>query len=521
MVRIKLSVLLSAVFVWGCASDSNPSSGDKQDCVGCPTETDPAIVGEMAEPVIADIFGMHSVLLRTGKVLLFAGHGFWSGYDLESVIWDPETETTVRQEYDTDPFCSHHTFLPDGRVLIAAGGRDINVVFRQKASWIVDPIDESWNRVGNMEFSRWYPTLLQLTDGRVLAASGQPQAIPLEIFDGRTEEWTTIEGSERLLPELYPAMRLLPNGDIFTPAIGWQFSEGAALLTLNDHLEGPLTATWTEVDAPSVGHEQGGISFHIDDSVTPPRTVFRAYAGGIASASGRDPGGEHALVEEIDLTRPSEGLQWKQLASMHHKRGNATSVMLPDGNVWIVGGQVGGQWSDNVEHVFPTELYNPETDTWTVTAPIKDPRQYHTTATLLPDGRVLVAAGQDPTKGGKLTGGQARDVKTYEIFSPPYLFRDSRPEIVNVPDTISYRDNFKIEVNSKVDIAKVVFLSPTSQTHHTDTGRFVNLKVNNVASNEVDARAPAAPLVAPPGYYLLFVVDAAGTPSVGKFVQIK
>ncbi len=500
----------------GCVA-ADEVNEDKADCAaGCASE-DPAISGEFSDPVPIDIFGMHAALLHTGKVLMFAGHGFFSGYELASVTWDPATEQVERQEYATDLFCSHHTFLPDGKLLVAGGGQDKNILFREVASWEFDPIAESWTRVGDMHNARWYPVLLTLPDGRILVASGQQKDMPLEIFDPATAAWTELPGSAKSMPELYPGMRLLPNGQVFTPRIGWDFGTSASLLDLDVEDR----ATWTDVTAPDVGHEQGGTSFHIDDSVSPPRTVLRAYAGGIVHSNGLSGGKEHAQAEEIDLTDPSAGLAWRALPPMHRARANTTAVMLPDGTVLMVGGQTGGQWNPDVEYVFESEIYHPETNKWTLAASVHDPRQYHSTATLLPDGRVLVAAGEDPHEGSKLLGGKRRDIRTYEIYSPPYLFRGARPEIASAPSEVRYGADFDVSVDSATPIAKVVLISPVAETHHTDTGRFINLLVRKDEQGRLTVRAPSTSTVAPPGFYLLFAVDETGVPSVAKFVQVR
>ncbi|MBV1860566.1 MAG: DUF1929 domain-containing protein [Nannocystaceae bacterium] len=493
------------------------------------------------------IFGMHVGMLPSGRVLLFAGRGFASSnYPMVSLTWDPLTEEFEKQAYDDDVFCAHHTFLPNGDFLVAGGGFLPNSVLKHRATWRFDSRNETWTQVASMDERRWYPSLLTLPDGRALVASGTSGADPLEIFDPDTNRWTTLEDSEKSFPERYPAMRVLPNGRIYSPRIGWDHGDEAVLLSLDEN----DVATWQDAAGPNAFHENGDVTFHVDDTVQPARAVMRAYAGGIVDARGLDSacGSDHPdpecsegeapennIVEQVDLTRAGdEALRWESLAPMGNSRANVSVVMLPDGKAWAVGGQTGGQWNDEeedddfvIDYIYETELYDPKTDVWTVTKALMHPRQYHHTATLLPDGRVLVTGGQDPTRAGKLLGGKERDIRSFEIYSPPYLFDEDgaprqRPSIPSEASRATYGETFELPVTlaDAQAITRVVMISPNSETHHTATGRFIELGFERITDDALAVTAPSTNTVATPGFYMLFVVDAAGTPSVAKFVQV-
>lgn len=342
------------------------------------------------------------------------------------------------------------------------------------------------------------------------------------------------------------AMRVLPNGRIYSPRIGWDHGDQAVLLTLdaND------VAEWQDAEGPNAFHENGDVTFHIDDTVEPAQALMRAYAGGIVDARGLDAtcgsehpdpacdegdAPEHNLVEQVDLTRAGdEPLRWESLAPMGNSRANVSVVLLPDGKAWAVGGQTGGQWNGDeqdddyvIDYIYETEMYDPATNRWSVTKALMHPRQYHHTATLLPDGRVLVTGGQDPTRAGKLLGGKERDIRSFEIYSPPYLFDDDgeerlRPSIPREATQATYGETFELPVAlvDEQDITSVVMISPNAETHHTGTGRFIELSFDQVADDALAVTAPSTNTVATPGFYMLFVVDAAGTPSVAKFVQV-
>ncbi len=162
------------------------------------------------------------------------------------------------------------------------------------------------------------------------------------------------------------------------------------------------------------------------------------------------------------------------------------------------------------------EIYDPRADTWTPVAPMAFPRQYHSIAVLLPDGRVLTAGGIDPSPGVT-----ERDQRAMEVFSPAYLSRGPRPVITNAPANVAYGADFDIDSPDADDIDSVVFLRPCSMTHHTDAGqRVVRLEIRSRDPGTLTLGAPANGNVAPPGYYMLFIVSATGVPSEAHFVRI-
>jgi hypothetical protein len=184
--------------------------------------------------------------------------------------------------------------------------------------------------------------------------------------------------------------------------------------------------------------------------------------------------------------------------------GNA--VMLADGTVLAVGG---GAEATYVGPVFASELFDPVSETWTTMASQTASRMYHSTAILLPDGRVL-SAGQ--TDGSLQT--------TAEIYSPPYLFHGARPTISSVPDSVEYGAGFQISTPNAADIARVALVRPGSVTHSMAFDqRYVDLQYTK-GSGVLDATAPANSNVAPPGWYMLFVLNSAGVPSVASWVHV-
>jgi hypothetical protein len=227
--------------------------------------------------------------------------------------------------------------------------------------------------------------------------------------------------------------------------------------------------------------------------------------------------GNPQTAEIIDLTSLTPAPTWRRIADMTFPRTNVNGTLLPDGTVLIVGGQRNGKWAADPSPVLEAEIYNPRTDAWTVMAPMQHPRQYHSIAVLLPDGRVLTAGGIDPTLGGA----PQRDQRFMEVFSPPYLLRGPRPTITGSPTDVSYGTEFDVSTPDVARVESVAFLRPCAMTHHTDAGqRYVKLDISSRGSDRIQVRAPASSNTAPPGYYMLFIVTADGVPSVARFIRL-
>jgi hypothetical protein len=222
-------------------------------------------------------------------------------------------------------------------------------------------------------------------------------------------------------------------------------------------------------------------------------------------------------VESIDLTSPAPGTNWATPAlTMNFARANVNAVLLPDGNIFIVGGQRAGKWNfTDPDPVLEGEIFDPVTETFTPTAPMQFPRQYHSVAVLLPDGRVLCAGGVDPTHPVE------RDQRQMEVFSPPYLDMGPRPAIASAPASVSYGATITVDTPDAADIASVVLIRPNSVTHHTDAGhRLIRIPIAGTTASGIDVQLPATATIAPPGHYMLFLVNGMGVPSEAVFLHI-
>ena len=190
-------------------------------------------------------------------------------------------------------------------------------------------------------------------------------------------------------------------------------------------------------------------------------------------------------------------------------------TLLPDGSVMATGGGLMNDPFDQANAVLAAELWSPSTTTWTSMASMAIPRLYHSTALLLPDGRVLSAGG------GRFGGGSVDDKPNAEIYSPPYLFKGARPTITSAPSLISYNSSIAITTPDAAGIGSVSLLQLGTVTHHFNANqRYLSL-LFTTAGNGLNVQTPANANIAPPGYYMLFIVDMNGVPSVAAILRIQ
>jgi len=236
-----------------------------------------------------------------------------------------------------------------------------------------------------------------------------------------------------------------------------------------------------------------------DTSVLLPGLTKIMEIGGTISS------GATNTAEILDLSAST--LAWKSTSPMHYARGWANTVILADGSLLVVGGGTSGSYGSPI---FTAERYDPVSATWADMAAQTAPRMYHSTALLLPDGRVL-SAGQS----------QGSYQKTGEIFSPPYLFAGTRPTIGSAPSSVGYNQQFTISTPNFAGIKRVALVRPGSVTHSVNFDqRYVDLTYQSNGSSGLTATSPSDSNHAPPGWYMLFILNSAGVPSVASWVKV-
>ena len=449
-----------------------------------------SVVGQWSAPFELGMVAVNAVLLHTGKVLMFQGEYQVSG---PPIVWDINSGVVSQV---TNPsyniFCAGQTHLADGRVLVA-GGYDTSSLGAPNAT-IFDPATGNWASVPNMSYRRWYPTATTLADGRILVTSGAQSCLTCladlpEIYNPTTNKWTVLSNARVGVP-YYPFMYVLPNGKVVDAGANEQ---SAATRTLDLQ-----SGTWSAPDqVVADGHSS---------AMYVPGRILKT---GTAADSGTS-GNAKATAYVIDMNQPSPA--WRQVASMAFPRAFHNTTILPDGSVLVTGGGTALDGYDGTKAVRDAELWSPTTETWQTLAKAQFPRLYHSTALLLPDGRVLNAGGGDDGPAVNYTQGQ--------VFSPPYLFKGPRPAISSTPGTLQYGAPFTVQTPDADTINTVSVIRLGAVTHAFDEDqRYLSLSFT-AGAGMLTVQAPANANLAPPGYYMLFLVNNAGVPSVAQFVRL-
>jgi hypothetical protein len=382
-----------------------------------------------------------------------------------------------------------------------------------RKAYVFDPVSERYEQVPQMNLARWYPTLVRLKDGNVLAVSGLNHYGQMIV--GNTEEWSIASHRWQFVRALtkpfptYPALFLTPDGNLFFTGANAGF--------------GPATAAWrtpgiwnprTNAFQPVTGLRDSTLTETAASVLLPPAQQQRyAMIGG--GAPGDTPGAT-GRIDVVSLDHPDPS--WHAFARLPTPTRYAEAVITPDDQLFISGGSReyrGKHGSD----VLQARMLNPATGQLTRLADPLVPRDYHAEALLLPDGRII-------TLGGNSLYGNEHDdspgvfEQRIAIYSPPYLYHGPRPALTSGPSRLPLGASGVFGTAHPAQIATARLIRPSASTHVTDLEqRSIALSIHR-GTNGVSLTVPGNDGLVPPGWYMLFVTNRAGVPSVARWIEI-
>ena len=475
-------------------------------------DRDPSIYGRWSDVIAWRHVPVSAANLPDGRILTFSGseRETWPSTEFTySATWDPATGEFIEIDHQThNMFCAHLAMAEDGQVFVNGGRNQTNSPWAS----LFDYTNNEWKAIQNMATGgRWYPTTLALTDGDMFTAIGTAtnQRNP-ERWD-RTTGWKVLTGIDFQDPVLdyesshdewrwWPLLHLAPQGKVFhsgpTPTVGWINTAGTG------------------------SYQDTGI--RLDDWYHKHGTTIMYDRGRILTAGGWTSGHNLSSTNQaftIDLNGPSPSIQ--SIDPMHHARKFHNGVMLPDGEVLVIGGNTSGtKFSDNGT-VYAAEIWNPITRRWRQVADMTIPRNYHSVGLLMPDARVFSGGGGYCSDNRYCSGASHPDA---QIYSPPYLFSPDgspapRPSITSGPGMFDNGATFDVQTTGDIDYFSMVKMGATTHGMNTDV-RFLRVASQDLGGGAHRLTVERNPNVLTPGYWMLFALDVEGVPSVAHVVRV-
>ena len=454
---------------------------------------------------------IHVALLNNGKILVVAGSGncppsqsgcpsgppYGPGNGSGALLLNPANGNISQFNTPFDMFCNGMVVLPDGRAFINGGSIQYDPFFGEPRSAFFNPATNTFTVVPqNMADGRWYPTLTTLGDGRVMTFSGTDETgdtnRAVEIYTVGTG-WSP-EYTANWTPPLYPRLHLLPNGKVFYSGS-----------TNTSRLFDSSAHTWSTVATTIYSGTRT-----YGTSVLLPLTPANNYDPQVIIMGGDNPATASTEVIDLGASHPA----WTQGPAMSQARIEMNAVMLPSGAILALGGAANDE--DTSAPSLKADLYHPDTDSFSSAGSNSFARLYHSVALLLPDATVWIAGG-NPSRGSYQSH--------VEIYQPAYLFQSdgslaTRPSISSVPSSISYGHPFTVQTSDASDITSAVLIRYASSTHSFGMDqRMVGMSFS-AGSGSLTITAPPNGNIAPPGYYMLFVLNGDGVPSVASSVLL-
>ncbi len=460
-----------------------------------PIPADAHAKGMWSELVDWPLIPVHAVLLPDGRLLSFGSNS--NGQQTANFtydVWDPTAglnagHLTLPNRTGSDLFCSAQVLLPGGASVFVAGG-DVwdGAATRNQGnnnSNLFAVADNTLQRGENMQRARWYSSAITLPSGDTYVQGGIGGVDRPEVRSSSGDFRLLSGANTEALHFQYPRNFVAPDGLVFG------FDSTGNMYRVDPSGEGSLTPLG-QFASENAGSDASAAMFRL---------------GRILQFGGQSNG---ALV--IDIRRDTPVVTPTQSMSTHRRLG--TSTILPDGTVLATGGS--RTWNEPDQPSYHAEIWDPQRGQWAVGAQQTRMRLYHSMAVLMPDATVLVGGGGAP-------GPQTN--KNAELYFPPYLFTSAgtlapRPALTSAPTVLNIGKTFTLQASGSKPVAKVALVKTAAVSHGFNAEqRYIELPFSAVAGR-LTAQAPANPADAPPGFYMLFLIDSDGVPSVAKVLRM-
>ena len=472
-------------------------------CSSAAPSTDPSVVGQWSGESPWPTVGVHINILADGRVLTWgrdlpaSAGGVFPTFVVTIPSGSTNTSQVVRLDLDNEVFCAGETFMPDGRVWVSGGEEALIDGIGTPVIEIFDPATTSWSLGPKMSGKRWYPTATTLPNGEILNLAGSvdesfsANTIP-DVSTNHGTGMRSLTAVSRVPVDYdYPRAFVAPNGKVFI----------AGMKPITRYLDTSGTGAYTTVANTIDGARTFGTAVMYD--------IGKVLIAGGAYGNAYTP---LKTAEVIDLGAATP--TWRNVAPMAFARTYPNATIMADGRILISGGNSAAGQEDATKPVLAGEIWDPATEKFTTVASMPHFRTYHSTAGLLPDGRVLSTGTTAPSKPSLL------DQLNADFYSPPYLFKGARPTISSAPTLVRYGQQFTVMTPNAASISNVNWIGLSAVTHHFNFNQRINRLSFTNGTGALTVTAPPNANLCPPGHYMMFILNSSGAASVANVVQI-
>lgn len=511
LVALILTALLAACGGGEEGPDAQPTAADPQRRQALATQAIPnPAVGFWSSVYSLPLVPTAAANLPDGKVLLWSAEekfSFGGGAGRTYfATFDPATGTSTERtvsETGHNMFCPGTTNLPDGRLLVNGG------ISAARTS-LFDPATGAWTSSGNMNIPRGYQSNTLLADGRVLTLGGSWSG---GVGGKHAEVWSPSGSWSRLTGVPVDPFLVAEAGQTFPMDSHMMLTPAANGKVF--HAGPGQSMHWID---PTGNGKVTNAGLRSDDGFSISGTIVMYDAGKLLKVGGSPQyhnsyANANSYVIDVD-----NGARVRKINPMAYSRAYHNSVVLPSGQVMVIGGQTYAIGFTDGNSVLTPELWDPATERFTPLAPMQVPRNYHSVALLLPDARVL-------SSGGGLCGaGCAANHPDVQVYTPHYLLNAdgtpaTRPVIQNAPARWAYGQTVEITTDTPVTSLALVRASSTTHTVNNDQRR-LPLAFRDLGGGRYAVDVPRHPGLALAGDWMLFAMNDAGVPSVARIVRV-